>query len=379
MRRTLTSMRQKHSFSLAISTLTVVAVLVLVALAATLTSGDDAQGYDRSSKSRHSDSRSSLGRLYYSSFEPSRRSAETPGCGIEHIEGYSSGKDHHSLDSGGIMRYYTVEVPPGYNHDKTRPWPLILDFHGASRTSKDQYNNSRYFSAVGGEKYVVVYPQGRGNVWEGAEYSIEGVKDIEFVADLLNHLELSYCIDKNRIYASGKSNGGGFIDMLACSDEGDNFAAFAMASAALYSDDSVENTKLGGCSKSRAILESHGGLDKTTPYEGQAAGEGDRGATPAVKDWLGWWARRDGCEEGQGLIIDNDHEGYSITSYSCGGYHEVVQGYYIPELDHCWPSADGKNSDAGTRKEGCSFHGLDFTSVALNWFGRWDRNNAPQN
>jgi poly(3-hydroxybutyrate) depolymerase len=140
-----------------------------------------------------------------------------------------------------------------------------------------------------GEKYVIVYPQGRGNVWEGAEYSIESVNDLGFIADLLNHLGSSYCIDKNRIYVSGKSNSGGFVDMLACSDGGDNFAAFTMASAALYSDNSVGNTKLGagGCSKSRAILESHDGIDKTTPYEGQSAGKGNSGATPAVKDWLG--------------------------------------------------------------------------------------------
>jgi hypothetical protein len=39
-------MRQKHFLSLAVSTWTVVAILVLLALAATLASGDSAQGYD---------------------------------------------------------------------------------------------------------------------------------------------------------------------------------------------------------------------------------------------------------------------------------------------------------------------------------------------
>jgi poly(3-hydroxybutyrate) depolymerase len=188
--------------------------MVLLALAATLASGDSAQGYDNPSKPRHFGSRSSLGRLYSSSSEPLRRSVETSGCGMEHIEGYSSSKDHHSLYSGGVVRYYAMEVPSGYNHDKTRPWRLISDFYSASRTSKDQYNNSRYFAATGGEKYVIVYSQGRGNVWEGAEYSIEGVNDLGFIADLLNHLESSYCIDKNRIYVSGKSNSGGLVDML---------------------------------------------------------------------------------------------------------------------------------------------------------------------
>lgn len=373
-------MRQrKRCSSLAVSSLVVAIVLFAIAPTFALPNMNNAQSCDGSSKTDCTKTQSGPGELYPSVSRRAFGSAATTGCGIAHVEGYSSNKDHLSLESGGILRYYTIDVPVEYNLDRTKPWPLILDFHGASHTPKDQYNNSRYFAAGRDEKYIVVYPQGRGNVWEGASYSIDGVDDLRFVADLLDHLQTNYCIDSDRIYASGKSNGGGFVDVLACSDEGDNFAAFAMASAALYSDNSLVNTKFGNCSKSRAILESHGGKDKTTPYGGQSARKGNGGATPGIQDWLGWWARRDGCQADQVPNFDDYHEGYSVTSYSCGGYHNVVQGYYISELDHCWPSADGRNSDASARKEGCSFHGLDFTSVVLDWFGRWDKNSAPRN
>jgi poly(3-hydroxybutyrate) depolymerase len=167
--------------------------------------------------------------------------------------------------------------------------------------------------------------------------------------------------------------------MMACSDLGDSFAAFAMASAALYSDNSFRDKAVNKCIKSRAILESHGGKDTTVPYKGQSANKGTGGESPDIQDWLSWWARRDGCEKGEEPVVDNNHEGYNITSYSCGGYDNVVQGYYIPDLNHCWPSADGNNSDSGARENGCSFRGLDFTSVVLDWFERWNRTNAPQN
>jgi poly(3-hydroxybutyrate) depolymerase len=40
--------------------------------------------------------------------------------------------------------------------------------------------------------------------------------DIRFTSDILDKLENDYCVDKARIYSSGKSNGGGFTNTLAC-------------------------------------------------------------------------------------------------------------------------------------------------------------------
>ena len=136
--------------------------------------------------------------------------------------------------------------------------------------------------------------------WESASYAEKGADDLTFISDLLDQLDKNYCIDSDRVYASGKSNGGGFVDMMACSDLGDSFAAFAMASAALYSDTSYRDKAVNKCIKSRAILESHGGKDTTVPYTGQSAKKGTGGESPDIQDWLSWWARRDGCEKGEG-------------------------------------------------------------------------------
>lgn len=373
-------MRARPLTSLAIILLAIIALVLVIALPVALTgNNDDSNSGSSSGSSGSSGSGTDSGDkpTSTSSGSPSRPT-RMAGCGTAHSEGWSNATSSHSLKSSGTERTYAVDVPKGYNDKNTEPWPLIFDFHGASRDAYNQYNNSQYFDQPRGDDYIIVYPDGMGGVWESAPYARNKADDLAFTKDLLEHIDDTYCIDAERVYASGKSNGGGFVDMLACSDEGDAFAAFAMAAAALYSDNSYKDKDVNGCNKSRAILEVHGGKDSVVPYEGQKKGTGGS-PSPDIQDWLKWWARRDGCKKADDPVVDNDHEGYNITSYSCDGYDNVVQGYYIPDLNHCWPSADSNNSDAGARENGCAFSGLDFTSVVLDWFERWNRSSAPQN
>lgn len=288
--------------------------------------------------------------------------AATPGCGKSHRSGFNSNPDSHTITSGGQSRTYAVRVPDGYNDDPNKPRKLIFDFHGRAGNPEDQYHNSAYDQYDAGKEYIGVYPAGVNKAWQGAPYSAEGVDDVQFVKDLLENMRNEYCIDNNHVYASGKSNGGGFVDTLACSDVGDEFAAFAMAAAALYDDNSVDR-----CSKKRAILESHGGNDATIAYDGGITSSGGR--TPNIDQWVQWWGQRDGFATD--AEVTTQEEGYSTTSYG-----DVVVHYKIPGLGHCWPSSTGTNSD-GSRSY-CGDHSLDFTSKVLEFFGKWDASNKPQ-
>jgi poly(3-hydroxybutyrate) depolymerase len=109
---------------------------------------------------------------------------------------------------------------------------------------------------------------------------VDGVDDLQFTTYLVAHLQEEYCIDSNRLYASGKSNGAGFVDTLACSDHGDQFAAFAVAAAALYTDSGKDS-----CTKKRAILESHGLEDGTIPYHPNGE-PGAGGPLPDIGEWV---------------------------------------------------------------------------------------------
>lgn len=151
------------------------------------------------------------------------------------------------------------------------------------------------------------------------------------------------------------SNGGGFVNVLACSDTGDQFAAFAMAAAALYAD-----TSKSSCSKKRAILESHGDGDTTIPYEG---GDGLGGSLPAIGDWVRYWGERN-CGTGAPSSRSTKDQ-YHIQTFSCGDWDNVVTHYHLYEpAGHCWPL----KGDCGN---------VDFTPAVLNFFGKWTLKNAP--
>ncbi|ORX91600.1 alpha/beta-hydrolase [Basidiobolus meristosporus CBS 931.73] len=271
------------------------------------------------------------------------------------------------MESGGLTRTYAINIPDSYNDDPSKKWPLIIDFHGNGGTPEQQYENSMYYAYPDGQKYVVVYPAGVKKHWQGPSYAVPGVNDLQFTTDLLAVIRDNYRIDSDRVYASGKSNGGGFVDTLACSNNGDEFAAFAMAAAALYTD-----TSRAGCNKSRPILEAHGLADKTIPYKGTLDGNG--GPLPSIPSWLGWWSWRDGCTKGSAQKTTVAKAGYNIISYTCNAFNMVVKHYQVPGLGHCWPSSTGDNYDS--RKSSCSDRSLDFTPVVLDFFNTWDLTKA---
>jgi len=296
--------------------------------------------------------------------KPNSFAADTSGCGRTHAAGYHDADDTNSLQSGGLTRKYGIYVPQSYNDNPNKPRKLILDYHGNNGTPLYQYNNSRYFDYPNGEEYLAVYPAGVDQSWQSAPYATGGVDDLQFTTDLLAHLRQTYCIDSNHVYASGKSNGGGFVDFLACSKNGNEFAAFAMASAALYSDNGVEQCNN---TRPRAILEAHGMNDTTISYYG---GPRNGAMLPDIQTWIGWWAQRDGCKANCADCMEvQQRSGYEVVSYSCGGLKDVVQHYDVFDLGHCWPSSTGDNSDSA--RSYCGDRSLDYTPVVLDFFSRW--------
>ncbi|KJX97236.1 hypothetical protein TI39_contig520g00001, partial [Zymoseptoria brevis] len=288
-----------------------------------------------------------------------------------HRPGFSS---NHKLESGGRTRLYAVNVPDNYNDCDQAEWPLIIDYHGNRGNPKQQWNNSLYYKYPQGQEYLVVYPQGVNGSWQGPTYAVAGVDDLQFTTDLVARLQEEYCIDTDRLYASGKSNGGGFVDTLACFDHGDQFAAFAMAAAALYTD-----TSKSSCTKKRAILESHGVADATIPYHPNGK-PGAGGPLPDIVQWVSWWAHRT-CGD-----LDSESarspSGYNTTMYSCNGLKDVVQHYQVFDLGHCWPNSRSDNYDASSAldqtKRKCLDRSLDFTPVVLDFFSRWNSENKPR-
>ena len=294
----------------------------------------------------------------------------TAGCGKPHDSGYKTNDGAgFTITSSGGTRRYNFRVPNNYDPD--RPYALIFDYHGHNSNRDTQYHLTRYDQyATGRNDFLVVYPQGLKDdedepAWEGAPYARPDVSDLQFTADLLAKFRANYCVDDARVYASGKSNGGGFVATLACSPQGAPFAAFAMAAAALYTDNLAPGSPTyRACVPPRArvpVLEAHGTADTTIPYAGNATK-----GVPSVLAWLGTWAGRDGCSGSQ---VTHEYSSYGTVVWSCPGYPGIVSGYRLDGYGHCWPGNNPEQSKAN-----CGNPPVDFTPVVLTFFNSWDIN-----
>jgi poly(3-hydroxybutyrate) depolymerase len=150
-----------------------------------------------------------------------------------------------TLHFGGLDRDYELSIPRRY--DGRRPAPLVVNLHGFGGTGPAQDHLTDMPAQAGKRGYVVVAPDGGplkiplnivvpggGNVglyegmpfWNifspgvvdfgppdgqnlGIDSSAVGADDVGFVAQLLDTLSSQLCLDANRIYVTGMSNGAG--------------------------------------------------------------------------------------------------------------------------------------------------------------------------
>src|SRR5436305_14547620 len=89
------------------------------------------------------------------------------------------------------------------------------------------------------------------------------VNDVKFLSALIDTLAKRYPVDKNRIYATGMSNGGYMAHVLGI-ELNDKIAAIASVAG------SIVPQKYAAASPGRTVpaMEIHGTADSTVPYKG---------------------------------------------------------------------------------------------------------------
>ncbi|KAJ7598566.1 hypothetical protein C8J56DRAFT_770956 [Mycena floridula] len=271
--------------------------------------------------------------------------AASSGCGKTSSWKFDS-SDHstQTLPSG---RTFLVHQPAAYKSDT--PHAVVLSFHGNGKDSAEQESSSGLSAAgrqINGAGIIAVYPQGSSNSWMGAPYSAKGVDDIAFVKDLLDSFQDNMCVDTSRIYASGKSNGGGFTNILACDPQmSARIAAFAPVSAALYSG----THPIDGCNPGRLvpIINFHGTADKTIPIGGRKSSN-TADVTADIEEYRKAWATRNGCSADAVAkpTVSNPHgDTTKREEWDCkpGG---TVIGETVQGLGHKWPTKATTTFDA---------------------------------
>jgi polyhydroxybutyrate depolymerase len=286
------------------------------------------------------------------------RAVRTQGC--QRKPGLPLGRStEQSLESGGQRRTYLVHLPAGYQPD--RPLPLVLAFHGRKGTGDDV----EAFSGIDALDAIAVYPRGLAGPdgetsWQGAPDTARA-DDVRFVGDLLDRLQSTLCVDPARIYATGKSEGGGFTALLACRLP-HRIAAFATVSGAFYPG--TDKGCAGG--PPVPIVDFHGTGDKILSYGGGVS-HGER--YPAMTDWLARWATRDGCAgQPPGTPIGTDVTELSWLGCSPGS---ALVHYRIAGGGHTWP---GATADSGP---GPVTHTISATAVMWAFFTAHPLAGAP--
>lgn len=136
------------------------------------------------------------------------------GCGNA---GAGTGLQTRTMDVGGATRRYLRFIPNGYRPNV--PLALVFALHGSGGTAE----RARAMVDMEGEaagKAIFIYPQGRDydpnfpgdNRWDPTKNSV----DYTFFDALRSEVEKSHCIDRDKVFVTGFSNGARMTAMLGC-------------------------------------------------------------------------------------------------------------------------------------------------------------------
>ena len=190
-----------------------------------------------------------------------------------------------SIITGGSSRTYVLHIPTGY--DGAAPAPLVLAFHGYSLNGRQMADYTGLANLADERGFVLVAPDGAGTpaAWNWRK-SAAAPDDVRFVGDLLTKLSAELCVDADRVFAAGFSDGAAMSRVLAC-DMADRLAAVAVVASPGVP-----------CVAAVPMIAFHGTSDPLVPFEGGTvpAAVAGGGTFPPVRRSVSEWARALGCD-----------------------------------------------------------------------------------
>ncbi len=206
------------------------------------------------------------------------------------------------------------------------------------------------------EGFIAAYPNGTGlladrlltwNVLFGFGYaSRNNVDDVTFARTLIEELELDYAIDRNRIYATGISNGGMFTYLLG-SRLSDVLAAIAPVAGSIGASPGAgaDFITFPPPKNPVSVMAFHGRQDKNVPYEGGQGTGLSKAVYRPVSYSVDAWVKWDGCSNTP--VTTTSPNGNVMTQTYTGGRNGAeVALVTVNNGGHSWPG--GKRYTGGT-------------------------------
>lgn len=256
-------------------------------------------------------------------------SAEVPrGTASSNCEGEAvqASKELLTVDVEGVTRSYRLSVPEAAAGESLG---LVLAYHGGGGRDVP-YPQEKEWEASG---FIVAYAMGEvfpGNEGEWLLNTREDrFEDIAYTQAMIDQISSNYCVDRDRVYATGYSLGSMFTYELAC-QMSDQIAAIATVAGTMP-------VAPDACDPQRnvPILHVHGDADPIIPY----------GST---WDWKAWdvvgtmrdvpslvtfWSDRYGCGDPE---VREFSDGRHVIFDRCNGDGRV-EHYRLDGAGHEWP------------------------------------------
>lgn len=226
-----------------------------------------------------------------------------------------------TVSAGGLIREALVHVPASY--DPTTPTPVVINIHGRTGWAQQQANLSHAIAKSDSEGFVVIHPEAYTSptAWNagggccGDAYA-DNIDDSGFIAALIDEAAATLCVDPDRVYAMGLSNGGYLSHRLAC-EHGDKIAAIGPVAGVL---------SLPSCAPARPMpmLIVHGTDDDLVGYSWET-------------QTINFWVQKNGCTT-ETMTYQNG-AATCVTHGGCTDGADVVM-CTIDGGGHQWPGGD---------------------------------------
>ncbi len=234
------------------------------------------------------------------------------------------GTTRESVTVGGVEREYVLHVPEGAAED--RPRPVVYLLHGFESDAQEMVDTTQAVAAADEEGFVVVAPEGGGDPQRWETPATGSDDDVTFVEELVEHVADDVaCVDRERTYVAGFSNGSALAQALSCQDDSP-FAAYAGVSAPF---------DLGRCpgAEPAPLLYVHGRRDPVITYDGNIRSV--IGPTAPIDLMLDRWRARNQCDREPRV----ERHG-AIEHRTWTGCEARLEAYVVADGGHQWPGGD---------------------------------------
>lgn len=190
--------------------------------------------------------------------------AQKPHCAASSRDGLAGVHDNESPE-GGIR--FSVRTPANYDARFGHPLLVVYPAAGHSRFETERFTGFTFDATAAG--FIVAYPDHRRL----------SLKTLDAIATIPQSIAKKWCIDRQRIFLTGHSDGGTAASAIAFrEDDGFSPTAIAPSAAGISSDDLKEIE----CPAPRPVMVLHNDDDKLFPGYGSEAAK--------------WWATCNKCD-----------------------------------------------------------------------------------